>query len=105
MYAIIALWWHQRLVQEKQEIVVDYIEGEIGSSIVVPEVLATFETTEESVVVGTPYVPGATVKVTILAQQQGEKLHIIKIQNKKRYRRKIGFRPQQTVLLIEKISP
>ncbi|MBP6256234.1 hypothetical protein KA405_00520 [Patescibacteria group bacterium] len=31
-------------------------------------------------------------------------MHVGKIQNKKRYRRRIGFRPQQTILLIEKIN-
>ncbi len=40
----------------------------------------------------------------VVAHEQGEKLHIVKIQNKKRYRRRIGFRPQQTVLLIQKIT-
>jgi large subunit ribosomal protein L21 len=55
-------------------------------------------------VVWTPYVEGAKVRVKILAHQQGDKMHIVKIQNKKRYRRKIGFRSQQTILLIEKIT-
>lgn len=104
MYAIIALWWHQRLIQEKQEIVVDNIDGEEGSSFDISEVLATFAGTEDSVVVWTPYIEGAKVRVKILAHQQGDKMHIVKIQNKKRYRRKIGFRPQQTILLIEKIT-
>lgn len=83
---------------------VDRVEGAEGSSFDISEVLATFGETEESVVVGAPYVSGTTVRVKILAHEQGEKMHIVKIQNKKRYRRKIGFRPQQTVLLIEKIT-
>jgi large subunit ribosomal protein L21 len=105
MYAIIALWWHQRLIQENQEIVVDRVEGDVGSSFDIADVLATFASTEDSVVVWTPYVQGAKVRVKILAHEQGDKLHIVKIENKKRYRRKIGFRPQQTILLIEKITP
>lgn len=104
MYAIIALWWHQRLVQENQEILVDRIDGEEGSSFDLSEVLATFSDTEDSVVVGTPYVKWAKVTLKVVAHEQGEKLHIVKIQNKKRYRRRIGFRPQQTVLLIQKIT-
>lgn len=104
MYAIIALGGHQRLVQEKQEIVVDRIEGEEGSSLDVTDVLVTFDDAGEKVAVGTPHVKWATVQCKILAHEQGDKLHVIKFQNKKRYRRRIGFRPQQTVLLIEKIT-
>lgn len=105
MYAIIALCWHQRLIQENQEIVVDRVEGDVDSSFDITDVLATFANNEDSVVVWTPYVQGAKVRVKILAHEQGDKMHIVKIQNKKRYRRKIGFRPQQTILLIEKITP
>lgn len=105
MYAIISLWWHQRLIQENQEILVDRIDGEVNSSFDISDVLATFASTEDSVVVGTPYVQWATVRVKILSHDLGDKMHIVKIQNKKRYRRKIGFRAQQTVLLIEKITP
>ena len=56
MYAIIALGGHQRLVQEKQEIVVDRIEGEEGSSLDVTDVLVTFDDAGEKVAVGTPHV-------------------------------------------------
>jgi len=104
MYAIIALWWHQRLIQENQEILVDRLDGEEGSSFDISDVLATFSDTEDSVVVWTPYVNSAKVTLKILTHQKGEKMHIVKIQNKKRYRRKIGFRAQQTILLIEKIT-
>ncbi len=104
MYAIIALWWHQRLVQENQQILVDRVDGEVDSSFDTSDVLVTFTENEDIVMVWTPYVSGATVRLKILSHDQGEKMHIVKIQNKKRYRRKIGFRPQQTVLLIEKIT-
>ncbi len=103
MYAIIAVAWHQRLVHEQQEIVVDALAQEVGTSIDITDVLVLFDDTQESVVVWTPYVPSARVQCTVRSHTQGEKMHIVKIQNKKRYRRKIGFRPQQTVLFVDKI--
>lgn len=104
MYAVINLWGHQRLVQENQQIVVDRMDGDVWSALSVTDVLMTFDASGSPVAVWTPLVEGAMVTAKILDHQQGDKLHVIKFQNKKRHRRKIGFRPQQTVLLIEKIN-
>lgn len=104
MLAIIEILWHQHLVHENQQIIVDSMEGEEGSSLTITSVLCTFDEKGENLSLWQPTVAWAKVVAKIITHQQWEKLHVGKIQNKKRYRRRIGFRPQQTVLLIEKIT-
>lgn len=44
------------------------------------------------------------IYATILKQQKGEKITIFKQKKRKRYKRKQGFRPLETILLINKIE-
>ena len=43
-------------------------------------------------------------KLKVQTSIQGDKVRVLKFQGKKRYKRTMGFRPQQTVLSIDKIS-
>jgi len=54
--------------------------------------------------VGAPTVKGAKVTATILENKKGEKIRVSKFKSKVRYRRTSGFRPQLSVLRIEKIE-
>ena len=104
MLAIIEILWHQHLVHENQQLIVDSMEGEEWSSFDITSVLCTFDEKGENLTLWQPTVQWAKVVAKIVAHQQWDKMHVWKIQNKKRYRRRIGFRAQQTVLLIEKIN-
>jgi len=104
MLAIIELWWHQHLIQENQQLVVDRLEGDEWSTFDITSVLCTFDAKGENITLWQPTVQWAKVVAKIVTHQQWDKMHVGKIQNKKRYRRRIGFRPQQTILLIEKIN-
>ena len=67
------------------------------------EVLLLFD--GKNTKVGKPLVKGAKVKVTIVEEEiKGKKLHVRTFKAKSRYRRHVGFRPQYTKLLVEKIS-
>lgn len=58
---------------------------------------------EDKVLVGQPFIEGAKVRVTILEHGRGEKVIVFKYKPKVRYRRKKGYRPSYTRVLIEEI--
>ena len=47
---------------------------------------------------------GFKIKAKVLEQKKGEKVLVEKYKSKVRYRRRIGFRPHLTKILIEKIE-
>lgn len=97
-YAVIRLQGKQYKVSEGEEVLVDKISGQAE-----PEVLLVVS--EDKVSLGKPKVRGASVKVKVLKEEEkGEKLTIQKYKAKSRYRRKMGFRPQYSRLLVEKIA-
>lgn len=98
-YAVIRIKGNQYRVTEGEEILVD----KLSESIVDPEVLLIVKNGKVSL--GKPKVRGAKVKVKVLEKEEkGKKLYIQKFRAKSRYRRKYGFRPRYSRLLIEKIS-
>ena len=103
MYAVISLKGHQYIVAEGDQIVVDSLDQESGE-VTVKEVLSVFDEEGKSVVVGKPFVDGASVVCTVVAAQQWDKIRVVKFVRKNRYQRTIGFRAQQTVLNIKKIT-
>ena len=70
-----------------------------------PELEVLLVSDGEKVKVGKPIVKGALVKVKIVEREEkGKKLHVETFKAKSRYRKKKGFRPVHTRLLIEKIT-
>jgi large subunit ribosomal protein L21 len=99
-YAVIRLQGKQYRVSEKDEILVGKITD---FKKIDPEVLLFVD--EKTTKVGKPLVKGASVKVKVLVElEKGTKVDVYKFKAKSRYRKHIGFRPQYTRLLIEKIS-
>ena len=97
-YAVIKINGKQYKVTEGQEILVDKISGkEIDSC-----VLLVVNDTE--VLVGDPIVKKADIKLKIISDmEKGKKVTVSTYKAKSRHRRKIGFRPFYTRLLVEKI--
>lgn len=105
-YAVIRIKGNQHKVSEGEEILVDRLKEEKLES----EVLLLVQDLPAGkaggkVSVGKPTVKGAKVKLKVVnAEEKGKKLYVIKYKAKSRYRRKMGFRPVYTRLLVEKIS-
>lgn len=98
-YAIVKIKGQQYKVSEGDEILVD----KLGTD--KPDVKVFLVVDEKSVKIGKPEVKGVKVKMKILeAEEKGKKLYVQTFKAKSRYRRKIGFRPIYSRLLIEKIS-
>lgn len=97
-YVIIKLQGHQYKVSEGDEILVDKLEGK-------PEAEVLLTVNDEKVVVGKPVVKDAKVTLKVVESVvKGEKLYIRKYKAKSRYRRKTGFRPKYTKLLVQKVT-
>ena len=59
---------------------------------------------EADVKIGTPAVSGTSVVATILGEEKGDKVTVVKFRAKSRYRRKNGFRAFLTRIKIESIG-
>lgn len=98
-YAVVRINGKQYRVSEGQEVLVDKFVDTKSE----PEVLLLVS--DEKVSVGKPTLKGVKIKVKIVSEmEKGEKIDILKYKAKSRYRKRIGFRPQYTRLLIQSIS-
>ena len=97
-YAVIRLKGNQFLVNEKEEILVGFLGDKKPST----EVLLVVD--DKKVQIGKPVLKTAKVSLKVLGSEKGEKLYVKKYKAKSRYRKKIGFRPKYTRLLVQTIS-
>jgi len=104
MYAVIELQWHQYIVKQWDKIIVDNIWKKEWDKVVVDKVLLFFDENWENVEIWKPYIDGKRVELTVVENFKDKKINVIKFKNKNRYFRKYWFRPQKTVLQVDKIS-
>ena len=98
-YAVVKIKGQQYRISEGDEILVD----KLGTD--KPEVRVLLVADGKSVKVGKPEVKDAKIKIKVLEEEEkGKKLYVQTFKAKSRYRRKLGFRPTFSKLLIEKIS-
>ena len=103
MYAVIELQWHQYIVSEWDNILVDKIDSKTWEKINVENVLSVFDEKWEKVSVWSPYL-NAKVSLEVVENKRWKKITVIKFKRKNRYKRSIGFKPYQTVLTVKKIE-
>lgn len=101
-YAVVEVNGSQFKVQEKDKVEVNKISQKEGETITLDKVLLLMDGSKLKV--GKPLLKEVKVEAKILKNFLGEKLAIFKFKAKTGYRRKMGFRPQKTLLSIEKIS-
>ena len=100
-YAVFETGGKQYVASEGQVITVDKIDTKEGENIKFEKILLIRK--KDWLFIGDPIVKGAIVSGKILKQYKGDKIHVMKFKAKVRYRRRIGFRPHQTDVKIEKI--
>ncbi len=81
---------------------VDHFEAGVGDEIDLERVLLVAN--DEATEIGTPFVAGAKIQATVVAQVKGPKVVVFKYKPKKRYRVKTGHRQQYTRLRIDAIE-
>jgi large subunit ribosomal protein L21 len=101
MYAIIRTGGKQYRVQSGEQLRVEAISAEVGSTVSLEEVLLVG--TGEGVKVGAPLVSGAKVNATVVSHGRGDKVRIFKLRRRKHYQKTQGHRQSYTELRIEDI--
>src|SRR5947209_6848737 len=106
MYAVIESGGKQYRVQPGDFLQVEKLEGEIGSSRKFDQVLFFSKADGENVqvILGKPYVKGASVEAEVVGQGRGEKILIVKMKRRKQYRRTQGHRQNYTQLLVTAVD-
>jgi len=100
-YAVVKIGGLQYKVSENDQIETNKVSVPEGKPL---DLEALLLVDEGKVKLGLPTLKDLKVKAKVEKQFLGDKLDIFKFKAKTGYRRKIGFRPQRTLLKIEKIG-
>jgi large subunit ribosomal protein L21 len=101
MYAVIKTGGKQYKVSEGDLLKVEKIEGEVGATIELIEVLMVGG---EEVKIGTPLLPGAKVTARIVEQGKDKKILVFHSKRRKTHRKTYGHRQPITRLKITGIE-
>ena len=101
MYAIIKSGGKQYRVQAGEQVRVEAIAADVGSSVSLEEVLLVG--IGDGVKVGAPLVSGAKVTATVVSHGRGDKVKIFKLRRRKHYQKTQGHRQSYTELRIDDI--
>jgi large subunit ribosomal protein L21 len=101
-YAIVEDGGKQYRAVIGESIDVDRYPLEVGEEIDMEKVLLISD--GEDVKVGTPFVKGAKIQATVLAQVKGPKVIVFRYKAKERIRTKTGHRQQYTRVRIDAIT-
>ena len=101
MYAIVETGGKQYPVEEGRYIDVELLDAEKDSKVVFDKIVMLVNGKKSKV--GQPYVTGASVEGTVLANDKSKKVIVYKQRPKKGYRKKQGHRQGFTRVMINKI--
>ena len=102
MYAVIKTGGKQYKVAAGEKIKVEQLAADVGQEIVIDQVLAVGSGADLQV--GTPWVAGATVSATVLAQGKHDKVRIFKMRRRKHYQKRQGHRQNFTEIQIGAVN-
>ena len=102
MYAVIKTGGKQYRVAPGEKIRIEQIPADVGSQIVLDQVLMVAE--GESVKVGSPLVSGAKVAATVVSHGRGDKIRIFKMRRRKHYQKTQGHRQNYTEIRVDAIN-
>ncbi len=102
MYAIFRSGGRQYEARPGQVVKVEKIEGKVGESVTLDEVL--FFSNEDQVQIGRPLVEGVKVEATIVEQGRLRKVMIFKNKRRKDYQKKQGHRQAYTAMRVQNIG-
>lgn len=102
MYATIEFKGKQYKAEKDAVLTVDKLDAEVGSKIDIDTVLLVSD--GDKVTVGTPYVAGAKVTVTVGESFRDKKVLVFKYKSKKDYHRLHGHRQHYTRVTVDSIN-
>ena len=101
MYAVIQTGGKQYRVKSGEQLKVELLGAEVGAKVSFDRVLMLGE--GDGVKVGAPFLDGAAVKATVVAQGRGEKIRIFKLRRRKHFAKTQGHRQGYTEVRIDEI--
>ena len=101
MYAVIQTGGKQYRVKSGEQLKVELLAAEVGATVSFDRVLMLGE--GDGVKVGAPFLDGAAVKATVVAQGRGEKIRIFKLRRRKHFAKTQGHRQGFTEVRIDEI--
>ncbi len=102
MYAIIRTGGKQYRVKPGDVVRVEHLEGEVGQSVTLGDVLLLAGEGEPRV--GNPLLSGVSVVGTVVEQDRGAKIRVFKYKKRKHYRRTRGHRQSYTAVRIDAVQ-
>ena len=102
MYAILETGGKQYKVSPGETVKIEKVPGTHGDSYVFDRILAVND--QGAIKCGEPYLPGATVKATVVRQARARKILVFKYRAKTNYRRRYGHRQPYTEVRIDSIE-
>jgi large subunit ribosomal protein L21 len=102
MYAVIKTGGKQYQVAVGDKLKVEQIPADIGSTITLSEVLMVAD--GENVVIGSPFINGATVTASVVNEGRHKKIRIFKMRRRKHYQKHQGHRQDYTEIQIDAIN-
>lgn len=102
MYAVIKTGGKQYRVVQGETLKIEVVAGEVGSAIVLDQVLMVGSA--DKISVGQPLLTGATVAATIVSTGRADKVKIFKMRRRKHYQKHQGHRQNYTEIRIDGIS-
>lgn len=102
MYAVVKTGGKQYRVATGDIVEVEKLDGEVGDSINLEDVLLVAD--GDSVQIGQPTVEGASVTAKITGQHRGKKVQVFRYRPKKRIRVRRGHRQYLTRLEIQSVN-
>ena len=101
-YAVLETGGKQLLVKAGDKVEIEKIEAEEGKEVVLDTVCAVSDGT--TLKIGTPYVEGAKVTLSVIGVKRGVKTINFKAKRRKGSRRTVGHRQQYTVATVKSIA-
>ena len=102
MYAVIKTGGKQYKVAAGEKLKIEQIAADVGQEITIDQVLAVGSGAELQV--GTPWVAGASVIATVVAQGRHDKVRIFKMRRRKHYQKRQGHRQAFTEIQIASVN-
>ena len=101
MYAIVETGGKQIRVEVGSKVYVEKLDAEKDSTVTLDKVLLIGD---KKVVVGNPYIKGASVIAKVEKQGLGKKIRVFKYKSKANEHKTIGHRQPYTCLVVESIN-
>ncbi len=101
-YAIVETSGQQFWLEPNRYYDLDRIQADVNETINLEKILLIND--EKGVVLGKPYIEGATVELKVLSHRRGTKIIVYKMRRKKKTRSKNGHRQELTRVMVQSIS-